>query len=184
MLSQPVVRKPPVCYYIRSKTSELVLEVKKGGHQPGTDVIVAKKRTERQDSEWQHWYFEEANQGFVYIASKLNGLVLDIKEGNTCLILNYRIPPPQVVASQKWNLNGGVIESQLNSMVIHTKEGGRLASGSKAVICPRTGEDHQQWVFEAVSTVYDDSDQPAGQSIRCQRQTECTNAVGQVMSQV
>ena len=149
-----VVREPPVCYYIRSKTSGLVLEVKDGNFHPKTYAVMGKKLSDSGDAsrDQQCWYFEQAEGRYVYIESKLNGLVLDIKghshSSGSRLILYPKKPPPNLVSNQRWKIEGSYIQTQLNQTVVTVK--GEEKVGSYVAMFPRGQYSHQEWVFEKV----------------------------------
>ena len=149
-----VVREPPVCYYIRSKTSGLVLEVQDGDFHPKTYAVMGKKLSGSGDASrnQQCWYFEQAEGRYVYIQSKLNGLVLDIKghsqSSGAYLILYPKKPPPNLVSNQRWKIEGSYIHSQLNHMVVTVK--GEEKVGSYVAMFPRGQHSHQEWFFEKV----------------------------------
>ena len=184
-----LVREPPVCYYIKSKTSGLVLEVKAGhSHfKPKTYVVLGERVS---DSELplhdqQCWYFERADDSYVYIVSKLNGLVLDIKghssKRGTRLIVFTQKPLWHTVTNQKWKIEGGFIETKLNEMMVTIK--GKEKVGSYVAMFPKGLYPGQEWVLEEVkdrtldhlgqlqdesdrsstASSTDDSDQPQGE---------------------
>lgn len=135
--------------------NSMLLEVEKGKPNPKAYAVVANQRDKTENREQRHWYFEDAGDGFVYIVSKLNGLVLDIKghshKRGTYLILFPRKPAPLNVSNQKWKLKGDVIESQLNQMVVSIKGGEQARPGAFVVTWPIEDEkQYQQWVFEVI----------------------------------
>ena len=168
------VRPPPSVYYhIQSKQTGCVLEVKSACASPHTYVVIGQKSTNPEGEAHQLWYLEDAGNGFFYIVSKLNSLVLDIKGANASqrsyLILWHRKSPPENVANQKWKFEDNAIVSQLNGQVVEVK---RASTSLGAYVVMRNRKDplpeHQHWSFVPLQTyshkVIDDNDCTGGQS--------------------
>ena len=122
-------------YCIRSKLKpNHVLEIQKGYHEARSYITVSECKGPQ--AWYQHWYLEKAGDGFVYIISRLNGLVLDIKGGSqsvgSYIITFSRNSPPQSLANQRWKLSEGnsLISSQLHGQVLSIRY-----ESTKAGVC-------------------------------------------------
>ena len=111
------------------------------------------------------WYLEDADDGYCYIVSKLNGFILDISRAKWAMRTPLIIwPPPTVIANQKWRIDPkeGVV-SQLNGQVLQVQESERL--GSPVIMMKRKGlleeSSPQLWDLEPVCDVKNDSSQVA-----------------------
>ena len=155
-----VPSKPEQYYYI--KNSGYVLSLSGDINRPdqqltGTRITIKEKLRDGVLADSQMWYLEDAGDGYCYIVSKLNGLVLDIKGANwmasTPLILWPKNSPPTVIANQKWKIDvkKGAIVSQLNGQLLHVLQPGK--SGSPVVMMGKKEEEAQQqtWEFEPIS---------------------------------
>ena len=168
------VRPPPnVYYHIQSKQTGCVLEVQSARSNPRTYVVINHKSTSPEGEAHQLWYLEDAGNGFFYIVSKLNSLVVDIKGASSAqgsyLITWHRKSPPDNVANQKWKFEGDAIVSQLNGQVIEV-QGGSASPGAYVVMRNREEPlpEHQHWSFVPLHMychkMINDEDSPGGQS--------------------
>jgi hypothetical protein len=124
----------------------------------GTNVVLKEKLVDKTIADSQLWYLEDAGDGYCYIVSKQNGLILDIQRAQwdigTPIIVWPKNSPPTVIANQKWKIyeNEGVIMSQLNGQVVAVQQPETV--GSKIVMMKRKGQledgSSQQWEFEPV----------------------------------
>ena len=137
MTSQQLKVQAPVkdFYYIRSKLKpNHVLEIQKGYHEARSYITVSERKVPQ--AWYQHWYLESAGDGFVYIISRLNGLVLDIKGGSqsvgSYIITFPRNSPPEMLANQRWKLSEGnsLISSQMHGQVLSIRY-----ESAKAGVC-------------------------------------------------
>jgi hypothetical protein len=124
----------------------------------GTPVVLKEKLVDKTIADSQLWYLEDAGDGYCYIVSKQNGLLLDINRGQwnvgTPIMIWPKNSPPTVIANQKWKIyeNEGVIVSQLNGQVVAVQQPETV--GSKIIMMKRKGQledgSSQQWEFEPV----------------------------------
>lgn len=169
-----IVHVPPPSkqyYYIKNvQQSQSVLslagEVDRPDRQFAGTRVVIKEKLDPSDA-GQKWYLEDAGDGYCYIVSMLNGLVLDIDMASwavgTPVIMWPKNSPPKVIANQKWKIDQeeGVIVSQLNGQVVQARLSSLPARPHvhtwPVVTMKRTALHHyekqkQQWEFEPVDT--------------------------------
>ena len=154
--------KPQEYYYI--KNDNYVLSLSGDIHRPdqqlsGCHVVVNSKLTDISIADSQMWYLEDAGDGYCYIVSKQNGLVLDISGADwkekAHLIIWPKNTPPTVIANQKWKIDRhvqkGIITSQLNGQVMEVQ---KIKTNGSPVIMRRRrgvftgGVTQQLWEFE------------------------------------
>ena len=168
-----VVRPPPSVYYhIQSKQTGCVLEIQSACAHPRTYIVVNQKSTNPEGEAHQMWYLEDAGNGYFYIVSKLNSLVVDIKGASSTqgayLIMWHRKSPPENVANQKWKFEGDTIVSQLNGQVLEVR-GASTSAGAYVVMSNKKEPlpEHQHWSFVRLPTrghkMIDDDDDCAGE---------------------
>lgn len=151
-------------YYIRSRLTEHVMEVKGGSSSQVTPVVVHPQRPGA--ALYQLWYLEPCEDGYCYIVSKQSGLVMDIKGATTSSkgsIIVFKRKNPEAgedCSNQKWRLEElglveshpyGFIESKLNKMVLDIK-GAKRDKGTPIITYPKKkdGNENQQWILECV----------------------------------
>ena len=151
-------------YYIRSRLTEHVMEVKGGCTSQTTPVVMYPQRPGA--ALFQLWYFEPCEDDYFYIVSKQTGLVMDIKGATTSSkgsIIVFRRKNPEAgedCSNQKWRLEElgfvgshryGFIESKLNTMVLDIK-GAKRDRGTPIITYPKKkeGTENQPWILESV----------------------------------
>ena len=148
-------------YYIKNQSGVIALDGttdRPDKQLAGTYAVLKEKIVDITIADSQLWYLEDAGDGYCYIVSKQNGLILDIPkaqwEMGTPLIIWPKNSPPTVIANQKWKIyeKAGVIMSQLNGQVVAMQQPETV--GSKIVMMKRKGQledgSSQQWQFEPV----------------------------------
>lgn len=155
------VREPKLCvrpppshyYYVKNRSTGLVLEAYVGEGPVGKAIVPSHPKTEDVDS--QLWYLEDTGDtGYYYIVSKSNGLVLDVSRASyaegTPVIQWSKNTPPVVTANQKWKieLEDGFVVSQLNGQVIGVDPKSVYMSKRKSLA------ENQQWTFEPWTDKY------------------------------
>lgn len=149
-------------YYIRSRLTEHVMEVKGGSTSQTTPVVMYPQRPGL--TPFQLWYLEPCEEDYFYIVSKHTKLVMDIKgatKSSKGSIIVFRRKNPEAgedCSNQKWRLDElglvdshryGFIESKLNRMVLDIK-GAKRDRGTPVITYPkkREGNENQQWILE------------------------------------
>lgn len=152
---------PQKYYYIKNRSCVMALNGNPDHPDQqlaGTLVVLKEKIVDITIADSQLWYLEDAGDGYCYIVSKQNGLLLDIQgakwEMGTHLMIWPKNSPPTVIANQKWKIyeEEGVIISQLNGQVVGVQQPETI--GSKIIMMKRKGQledgSSQQWEFEPV----------------------------------
>ena len=119
----------------------------------------------------QHWFLERADDGALYIFSRLNCLVVDIRanvdECGTPVILYYRKSCPLAVTNQRWRfLESGHIESVMNGQVLEIADGGAKAGQCVVTWTQRAppGNEGQLWKLKDVDTNHSRPEMESGSS--------------------
>ena len=103
-------------YYIRSRLTEHVMEVKGGSTSQTSPVVMHPQRPGV--APFQLWYFEPSEDDYFFIVSKHTKLVMDIKGATTSSkgsIIVFRRKNPEAgedCSNQKWRIDElGLVDS-------------------------------------------------------------------------
>ena len=151
-------------YYIRSRLTEYVMEVKGGNTSQATPVVMHPQRPGLVP--YQLWFLEPCEDNYFYVVSKHTRLVMGIKGATTSskgsiTVLRRKNPEAgEDCSHQKWRMDElglldssryGFIESKLNRMVLDVK-GAKCDRNTPVISYPRKreGTENQQWILDRV----------------------------------
>ena len=150
------VRSPPAYHFIQNLSSGLVLGIKDKDQRIEAKLELQEAKRPKQGHH-QHWFLEVADNGELYIFSRLNCMVVDIYQHDSALgtpvIMYYRKSCPLTLANQKWRfLEGGFIQSIMNNQVLEIADGEAKAGQSVVMWTQRAPpeNDRQQWELKPV----------------------------------
>ncbi|ELT93566.1 hypothetical protein CAPTEDRAFT_21732 [Capitella teleta] len=133
---------PSKYFFIRSKMTDLVLDVSEARRHPGATVSTWEKLGGEQHH--QQWY---KDQGTGTIRTRLNDFCLDIDDDQNMCVNPYRPDCP----SQQWDIRGPHIAMRGSDQVVdiadHNEE-----PGARITVWEESDGDNQHWYIEHLPT--------------------------------
>ncbi|KAI9274583.1 ricin B lectin domain-containing protein [Phascolomyces articulosus] len=135
-------------FYIKSQTSNLVLDIDDGKTDPGANLIVySQKDHDAEDNDNQLWRYDDG-----FLTNKKSGLVLDVSGGDLKAdkdIVQYG-RKLTMTGNQRFGLRDGFIYARADPRLVLDIKGGESSEGTQVLLYKRkeNDNDNQQWTIE------------------------------------